>query len=62
MSAPSTKRNSKYCVAAIGDKSENTLYSDRTGQFLAVSYDGMVYISVAYVYTFNAILLRTMKS
>ena len=51
-----------YCFAAIGDKNENTLYSDLTGQFPVRSYDGMVYIFVAYVYKCNAILLRSMKS
>ena len=33
-----------YCFAAIGDKNENTIYSDLTGQFPVRSYDGMVYI------------------
>ena len=51
-----------YCSAAIGDKNKNTIYSDLTGQFPVRSYDGMVYIFVAYVYKFNAILLRPMKS
>ena len=50
------------CFAAIGDKNENTIYSDLTGQFPVRSYDGMVYIFVAYVYKFNAILLHPMKS
>ena len=51
-----------YCFAVIGDKNENTIYSDLTGQFPVRSYDDMVYICVACVYKFNAILLCAMKS
>ena len=51
-----------YCFVAIGDKNENTIYSDLTGQFLLRSYNDMVYISVAYVYKCNAVILRPMKS
>ena len=61
MSVPRT-REKIYCFAAIGDTNENMIYSDLTGQFPVWSYDGMVYLCVAYVYTFNAILLCTMKS
>jgi hypothetical protein len=31
-----------YCFGAIGDKNENTIYSDLTEQFPVRSFDGMV--------------------
>jgi hypothetical protein len=46
----------------IGDRNNNTIYSDLTGRFPVQSYEGMEYIFVAYVYKLNAILLRPMKS
>ena len=51
-----------FCFAVIGDANENTIYSDLTGRFPIHSYGGMNYISVAYVYKLNSILLRSVKS
>ena len=50
-----------YYFAVNGDKNKNTISSDLIGQFPERWYDGMVYISVAYIYKFNAIIFRPMK-
>ena len=33
-----------YCFAVIGDKNENTIYSNLTSQFPVRSYNGTIYI------------------
>jgi hypothetical protein len=50
------------CFAVLGDRNEDTIYSDLTGRFPVQSCEGMEYIFVAYVYKLNTILLRLMKS
>jgi hypothetical protein len=57
-----THEDEIFCVAAIGDKNKNTIYSDLTWQFPVRSFDGMSYMFVAHVYKLNAILVRPMKS
>jgi hypothetical protein len=51
-----------FCVAVLGDRNKDTVYSDLTDRFLVHSFEGMEYIFVAYVYKLNTILLRSMKS
>ena len=58
----SAQEDEIYCFAVIGDRNENTIYSDLAGWFPVQSYKGMQYIFVAYVYKINTILMRPMKS
>ena len=51
-----------FCFAILVEQNENTIYSDLAGRFPVCSYSGMNYISVAYVYNINAILVRPMAT
>ena len=42
-----------YCFAILGDKNENTIYSDLTGRFPVRSYACNNYIFAAYMYDLN---------
>ena len=57
----SAEEDEIYCIAVIGNRNENTIYSDLTGRFPVQSYEGMQYIFVAYVYKINTILMHPMK-
>ena len=50
--------NEMFCYAALAEDIEGVLYSDQTGRFPVMSYAGMQYILIAYVYDKNAILMR----
>ena len=47
---------------ALADVNEDTIYIDLTCFFLVRSFSGTQYISTAYVYTINAILIKPMTS
>ena len=51
-----------FCLAALANMNDGTMYTDLTGQFPVRSYNNMVYIFVAYVYDANAIIARAMPS
>ena len=50
-----------FCFATLADTHINTLYTDLTGKLPVQSYFGNKYIFCAYVYSANAIIVRTMK-
>ena len=51
-----------FCAALLGDKLEGAIYSNLIGKFPVRSFSGNQYVTVAYVYNANAILVRSMKS
>ena len=51
-----------FCFAMLADKNEGTVYSDLAGKFPVQSYEGHLYLFVCYVYSKNAIIMRTMTS
>ena len=44
-----------FCFAIIGDRNDNTIYSNLTGRFPVQLYKSMEYILVVYVYKLNPI-------
>jgi hypothetical protein len=51
-----------FCFAALADMHTGTMYTDGTGAFPVRSFRNMQYVSVAYIYDLNAILVRAMPS
>ena len=51
-----------FVFTMLGNAHTHMLYIDSTGRFPVESYDGMNYISVAYIYKLNAILLQSAKT
>jgi len=49
--------NEMFYFVVLADQNDSTIYSDFAGKFPVRSYSGMNYIFVAYVYSFNAILM-----
>ena len=49
-----------FCYAVLGDKFDNTIYSDATGKLSVPSYHGNCYVMVIYAYEANAITVRPM--
>ena len=57
----SAEEDKIYCFANIGNRNENTIYSNLTGRFPVQSYKGMQYLCVACFYKINTVLVRPMK-
>ena len=51
-----------YCFAVIGDRHENTIYSDLTGCCLVKPFEGMQYRFTAFLNKTNTILMHPIKS
>ena len=51
-----------FVYAVLADNINGVMYSDLTGRFLVVSYWGMQYIFIAYIYDENVILMRPLKN
>merc|ERR1712155_37074 len=60
--ACASDENEMFCFAALADDIEGVLYSDQTGRFPVMSYAGMQYIFIAYVYDENTILMRPLQN
>ena len=51
-----------FCFATLANAITGTMYTNITGAFPVRSFKSMQYMSVAYVYDLNAIIVRTMPS
>ncbi len=51
-----------FCFAALANTNTGTMYTDLTGSFPVRLFKNMQYIFVAYVYDFNAIIVRAMPT
>ncbi len=51
-----------FCFAMLADVITGTMYTNITGAFPVHLFKSMQYIFVAYVYDFNAIIVRAMPS
>ncbi len=49
-----------FCFAALADLHTGTIYTNSTGAFPVQSFCNMQYVSVAYIYDLNAILVGAM--
>jgi hypothetical protein len=52
----------RFCFVALANLNTGTMYTDLPGAFPVRSFKSMQYISVAYIYDLNAILVRAMPS